>query len=36
MKEVMISEILEGRLGLYTYNTEGAFDKIRFYPHFDI
>lgn len=36
MKECGINEILEGRLGLYTYNTEGAFDNIKFFPHFDI
>jgi hypothetical protein len=36
MKECLIDSILEGRLGLYTYNTAGAFDNIRFFPHFDL
>jgi hypothetical protein len=36
LKNVKINKVEEGRLGLYTYNTEGAFDSIRFFPHSDL
>lgn len=36
MKGVKVNKVKEGRLGLYTYNTEGAFDSIRFFPHMDL